>query len=421
MPYDRWHKQPSKDGGDKLCAHKKVPSKVHGQGSRWQARWRDPNGEQLTELFEREADARAHETAMRAGSNDGSYIDPKGGELTVEELIEKWLKGQTVPPRTLNQYRSRVRLHILKPLGKHKIKSITASVIREWIADRKQHLDETTVALILSHLQSMLDLAVDDDLIRKNPCLTRSVKAVKPRRAKMTAKDLPLTWQQTEEIRTALPDRFKAMVDVGRGLGLRQGEIFGLSPDDLDWEHVNGPMVHVQRQIAMDGSTLVWSGAKGDNSANPKDRWVELDGGVGSALKQHMATFPPIPVTLPKETKDGELETLRVIFYSRERKPVNRNYFNSFVWKPALAAAGIIAPLKPGRKRKWEKSRDKMMHALRHLFASMALEHGVDIYTLSDRLGHSDPAFTLRKYVHRVPNAGAKLRAALRNIYEQAA
>jgi hypothetical protein len=71
-----------------------------------------------------------------------------------------------------------------------------------------------------------------------------------------------------------------------------------------------------------------------------------------------------------------------VIFYSCERKPINRNDFNSFVWKPALAAVCIIAPLKPGGGRKWEESRDN---------------------------------------VHRVPNAGAKLRAALRNIYEQSA
>lgn len=145
----------------------------------------------------------------------------------------------------------------------------------------------------------------------------------------------------------------------------------------------------------------------------------QIDGGVGDALRKHMSAFPPILVTLPRETKDGELETASVIFYSRERKPINRNYFNSFVWKPALAAVGIIAPLKPGRGRQWEESRDKMMHALRHLFASMALDHGVDIYTLADRLGHADPAFTLRKYVHRVPNAGAKLRTALQSMYQQ--
>ena len=108
------------------------------------------------------------------------------------------------------------------------------------------------------------------------------------------------------------------------------------------------------------------------------------------------------------------------ILFNREKKPMNRNYFNSFIWKPALAAAGIIAPLNKGEGRRWEKSRDKMMHALRHLFASMALDNGVDIYTLADRLGHADPAFTLRKYVHRVPNAGAKVRTAVRRMYGQA-
>jgi hypothetical protein len=52
---------------------------------------------------------------------------------------------------------------------------------------------------------------VDDDLLRKNPCLTRSVRAVKPRRAKATAKELPLTWAETEKIRLELPNRFKAI------------------------------------------------------------------------------------------------------------------------------------------------------------------------------------------------------------------
>jgi integrase len=115
------------------------------------------------------------------------------------------------------------------------------------------------------------------------------------------------------------------LVDVGRGLGLRQGECFGLSPDDIDWDHKDGPMVHVQRQIAMDGATLVWSGAKGEDDANPKDRWIELDGGVGDALRAHAEEFPPVSVTLPRETKDSDPETHRVLLYTRERKPMNRN------------------------------------------------------------------------------------------------
>ena len=49
-------------------------------------------------------------------------------------------------------------------------------------------------------------------------------------------------------VRAALPDRFKIAVPVGAGLGLRQGEVFGLSPDDLDRE---AEVVHVVRQIRL--------------------------------------------------------------------------------------------------------------------------------------------------------------------------
>ncbi|WP_243869254.1 tyrosine-type recombinase/integrase [Streptomyces liangshanensis] len=90
--------------------------------------------------------------------------------------------------------------------------------------------------------------------------------------------------------------------------------------------------------------------------------------------------------------------------------------------KPALASAGLIKPLEPDAKgRRWEKSRDVMMHALRHLYASMMINGGVDVYTLADRLRHADPAFTLGEYVHRVMGAGSKVRIAVRSAYTGAA
>ncbi|MEU2679440.1 tyrosine-type recombinase/integrase [Streptomyces sp. NPDC007107] len=102
---------------------------------------------------------------------------------------------------------------------------------------------------------------------------------------------------------------------------------------------------------------------------------------------------------------------------------VARSYwFNSYRWKPALASAGFIKPLEPDAKgRRREKSRDVMMHALRHLYASMMINGGVDVYTLADRFGHADPAFTLRKYVHRVVGAGFEVRIAVRSAYTRAA
>ena len=68
---------------------------------------------------------------------------------------------------------------------------------------------------------------------------------------------------------------------------------------------------------------------------------------------------------------------------TRERSALNRNYFNSHVWKPALAKAGVKA------------SRENGMHALRHWFASVLLDAGESIRAVSEHLGHSDPGFTL--------------------------
>ncbi|WP_052757630.1 tyrosine-type recombinase/integrase [Streptomyces yangpuensis] len=114
--------------------------------------------------------------------------------------------------------------------------------------------------------------------------------------------------------------------------------------------------------------------------------------------------------------------TVQIIFYSREKKPINKNYFG-YLWKSALEAIGVIKALndKPvGKGRKWEKCRDEMMHALRHLFASMMIEAGVDVATLADRLGHVGSSFTLKKYVRPVATAGDKVRRAVRSMYARA-
>ncbi len=74
MPYDRWHKSHPKAGESACREHRKVPTADHGVGKRWQARWRNREGIQQTELFRTEAEARRHagtqarnEDAVRGG------------------------------------------------------------------------------------------------------------------------------------------------------------------------------------------------------------------------------------------------------------------------------------------------------------------------------------------------------------------
>ena len=57
--------------------------------------------------------------------------------------------------------------------------------------------------------------------------------------------------------------------------------------------------------------------------------------------------------------------------------------------------------------------REDGFHVLRHTFASVVLHAGETVAKLADWLGHADPAFTLRTYIHFLPKSGSRGVAAL--------
>jgi integrase len=396
--YDRWHKKK----GTALCEHKLFPSAKHGRGRRWAVRWYDPNtGEQEELLFDTKPAAKRQLNKVGESIDSGRYIAPKDGQVKVGVVAQRWLENRKFKNlRTYAQYESRLNVHIINVIGHLSLVQCKPSVIVEWINGRREAgLDETTIGLIYAHLKAIFESAVEDELIGRNPCSVKSVKDVKPRRSKRPPKKVPVTAVQADAIRTGLPDRYQAIVDVGRGLGMRQGEIFALGPNDIDR---STGMVHVQHQVAWDRGTMVFAPPKCSDNDEERDRYIPLSSEVDFALATHAMLHPPVEVTLPWKTREGEPRTLQLYFTSREHKALNKNYFN-YLWKAGLETAGLVEAvndLAVGRGRRWQKCRDKMMHSLRHLYASERLEEGMSIRTLANRLGHSDPAYTMRRYVH---------------------
>ncbi|MFF7156951.1 hypothetical protein [Streptomyces sp. NPDC008139] len=82
---------------------------------------------------------------------------------------------------------------MIEPLGDIKIRQLTPSKIVAWIKLLRKTLGERTAGLIYSHLNSILVMAVDDEVVRKNPCDSRSVQRVKPRRQIGGSRILPST------------------------------------------------------------------------------------------------------------------------------------------------------------------------------------------------------------------------------------
>lgn len=372
-----------------------ISKRMVGREPRYDVNYREPDGRKRRKTFTKKVDAEAFAKAVETDKIRGAYIDPDAGRITFKKYAEEWLTNQTFEPTTREQVELRLRLHVYPVLGSKMLSQIKPSTIQAWLSGLSGAASYRRV--ILANVSTVLSAAVDDERISKNPCKAGSVKAPKREDHKV----VPWTVERVAAVREALPDQWRIALDLGVGLGLRQGEVFGLSPDDVDF--LRGT-VKVQRQVKiLAGNRLVFGLPKGG-----KKRTVPLPAAVRELLAAYLAERPARPVTLPWGDVDGELVTVSLVLTNRERKALNRNYFNTYIWHKALATAGV------------ERGADDDstgMHALRHHYASVLLDAGESIKAVSEYLGHADPGFTLRTYTHLMPSSHERTRKAVDDAF----
>ncbi|MCX4664709.1 tyrosine-type recombinase/integrase [Streptomyces uncialis] len=399
---DRWYKTTT--GPD----HKPVKERSdrYGTGLRYRARYIGPDGTEKSKSF-RDGQKRLAEKWLSKTETDmatGQYVDPRSARTTFQEHAVKWVAAQTSDIATRQAVEMRLRLHAYPHIGSRPLGSFRPEHIRAWV----RVLEDTVPAAsyrraIFGNVSAVLTAAVDDGLLLKNPCRAESVKAPKPSPTRV--KPWPAEW--VFGVREALPGRYRAGVDLGGGCGLRQGEVFGLPVDEVDFL---GGWLHVAYQIKLVRGKPVFAPPKGG-----KERDVPFPSEVGAALAAHMTVYPPVAITLPWCEPDGAPVTKKLFFTNSDGHAVRRNAFNLRAWKPALAAVGVI-PV-PERGERHAKAPEHGMHALRHFYASVLLDAGENIKALSQYLGHSDPGFTLRTYTHLMPSSEGRTRKAVNQVY----
>ena len=355
----------------------------------YRVRWRESDGRARAKTFRRKVEADRFAAIISADIVRGHYVDPDAGKVRFDEYATEWLAAQTFDEGTVEQVELRFRLHVMPHLGSRNLSDVQPSTIQGWLRTLTG-LSGNYQKVIYANVSSVFTAAVDDGLIPKNPCKAPSVRRPKSDPRKLR----PWTREQVMAVKDQLPDKFKLVVDLGVGLGLRQGEIFGLSLDDID---LNTGEVEVRRQVKLLGSNRQLFGLP----KGRKIRTVPLPDRVLELINDHVTRYPPRAVTLPWDKSDGPDRTFELILFSRESCALNRNYFNSKIWRPALVAAGV------------EPKRENGCHALRHFYASTLLDAGESILALSEYLGHADPGFTLRTYTHLMPSSTERTKAAI--------
>lgn len=369
-----------------------IHKRMVGKEARYDVSYREPDGRQRMKTFRRRMDAERFVSTVEADVLRGTYLDPDAGRITFRKYADDWLSAQTFEATTRESVALRLRLHVYPVLGGKMLGQIRPSTIQAWLSGMSG--SPTTKRLILTNVSTILSAAVDDERIAKNPCKAGSIS--RPRRD--ARRITPWSVERVGLVRAELPDRYRLALDVAVGLGLRQGEAFGLSPDDVDF--LRG-VVEVRRQVkVLSGNRQIFGLPKGN-----KTRTVPLPTAVRELMAEYIATWSPRSVTLPWGDVGSPNATATLILSTRERKALNRNYFNTAVWRPALMRAGVPV------------GRENGMHALRHHYASVLLDAGESIRAVSEYLGHSDPGFTLRTYTHLMPSSDERSRRAINGAF----
>lgn len=352
-------------------------------------------------------DAKAWQATAFTDTSRRDFIDDREGTILLGDYIDQvWLPGRRDPVGTAVPMRSKIRRHIVNaPVGRLPMNSITHEHLKHWqIELTRRGLKDTTVEVIWNHLSTVLQSAVGTRLAR-NPCRT-APPDVRPAGAG-DSKARCWTVDEAKRIREALPARYRSIADLGVGAGLRQGEAFGFSLDDIDRQHM---VIRLRRQLLWEsGSRAYLKLPKGK-----KERIIPLSPGLLGRLDDHAKRYPGVSTVLPWEGPGNggrATATVTLLTTTWHGNRINPSVYNSKTMKPALAEVGLIAPRSD--EDGWEPSREKMHHRFRHTYASVQLAAGEDIVSLSHWMGHSSPEITLRVYAHFMPDDGRRGRTAV--------
>ena len=359
---------------------------------RWEGRYtagHDPiTGRQIFKNVLGKTQTEVKEKLKKALVEAGQIDFTKGGKYTVGTWMDEWFENVAkikVRPSSHQTYKGYIDNHIKPNIGNIPLEKLTTMDLQKFYRklltkgrverieskEQPKGLSAKKVRNINQVISSAMDLAVAQKIILTNPT---------------NACELPKV--EHKEMQTIPAEQLQAFLDEARAsgvyemyyielaTGLRRGELLGLKWQDIDWK--NG-IIKVRRQVARVDGQIVEAPLKTKNSY----RTVTISRQAIEVLKQQKT-----------KTKD------QYVFPSPNGGPISPDSVNNML-KRVLERAGI------------PKVR---FHDLRHTFATIALQNGVDIKTVSGMLGHFSAGFTLDTYAHVTTSAQREAAQTMGNV-----
>lgn len=339
-----------------------IQTKETAKGSTiYVVRWRGPDGKERSKSFSTKKAARGYRGEIEDGLAKNTYVDPGASKVTLRVHATEWLKMSQAAPATKAKYRSLLDSHILPTLGDLKVAEMSPVRVKRLLAERsKKGYAPSTVRNVAEVLASLSHAAVDNGLLAKD-WMPRRLDLPRPKADERVF----LTHEQVADLVKHTPDIYKALVLTAAYTGMRWGEVAGLKANRVDFKKKTIDVVQALTYHKGTHFEALKSGAS--------RRTLQVPNKVIEAIEAHLEDHG--------EGKD------RVVFHSPSRGLLRDDNFRPRVWVQATKAAKTVP-------------NEMHFHDLRHTCASILIQEGWDVTSVSRYLGHSNPAVTLKVYIH---------------------
>lgn len=382
------------------------------ESGRWNARFPKGDGTYGNKVFTKQSDAKAYESKMVELVQGGAVFDPKNGKKTVEEVAWTWYGLQPDTPNYRQNISSHLRNHLLANLGKRQIATVTEDDLQKLVRllekgdvkENRKPMAATTIRTVMTTINMVFRYARKKKWILEDPSLELKLPQIPQREIQ------PMTIQQVHLIADNIFPRYRGVVLFDAATGLRQGEVFAVRVEDINWTRGDGS-VKVHKQIQS------YTGRPQERQSKLKTarsyRTVPVDDDVLDLLEKHLIEFPSV---------GGYLFTNSI------GKPLHRRVFDRAFDAAKRRAVQI---LKDGADEHLEgdpiklqlayagadKLADEVFHSLRHFYASLLIRGGLSPKVVAARLGHSNAMMTLNRYSHLWPDDEGRTREATKILW----
>lgn len=307
-------------------------------------------------------------------------IDYAGGEITVAELVDRYINlRRGLKENSMRAYGTAIKRIHADPFGQRKIRSVKLSDGKGWfVALHDAGLKQNTIGIIQSVLRPAFEMAVDDDMIRKNPFKFK-LSDVIPKDAYVRS---ALTKAQQERylqfIRDYGKDNYYDDIVILLGTGLRVSELYGLTRADVDFDR---RCIHIRKQLCRTADKPYFVAPPKTSSGN---RSIPMTDAVYMAFRRVMERRGNPKVEMMVDGYSGFL------FLDKDARPKVAMHLENYM---------------RGMQRKYVKMYGKTLpavtpHVLRHTFCTNAQQAILDVKSLQYLMGHSTASVTLDVYTH---------------------